>query len=228
MTLSLNLNGRNLTCIPGYLAEKHRKVTSLDLSNNKLINMDALASFTYLTDLILDKNGLQDLSACPIVPSVQTLWVNNNDINDLDKFLATLTDKFPNVHYLSMFNNPAAPDPFAGKDADDYKRYRYFVISKVRSLKFLDSAGITDEERVEAYRVGKFMVVAKPDFKQYHRAQSEPNVKKVLEDEEKEGALEDPRRQSAVGEHFSYFGIRRFEYIGRESEGNRYIKNEHL
>lgn len=47
-------------------------------------NFDKLPN---LTEIILDKNGIEKLSAFPTMPKVVTLWINNNKIKDLAEFM---------------------------------------------------------------------------------------------------------------------------------------------
>jgi hypothetical protein len=63
-----------------------------------------------------------------------------------------------------MLKNPACPNYFVGKDGEDYKRYRYFVLFKLKKLKFLDSSPVSAEERKQAEKQGAYMIPAKPDI----------------------------------------------------------------
>lgn len=56
--------------------------------------------------------------------------------------------KLPNVKYLSLLGNPCCP---TSSDIS-YQRYRYFVIYRLPSVKFLDSQLVTEDEREEAIR----------------------------------------------------------------------------
>jgi hypothetical protein len=46
-----------------------------------------------------------------------------------------------------MMKNPACPNYFTGKDSDDYRRYRQFVLARLSKLKFLDASAVTASER---------------------------------------------------------------------------------
>ena len=50
--------------------------------------------------------------------------------------------------------------------ADDYNRYRLYVLHRFPRLKFLDSKPVTEAEQKEAKRVGRLVRVAKPDASQ--------------------------------------------------------------
>jgi hypothetical protein len=54
-----------------------------------------LSHFTALTDLILDKNKIDSLKSleCPVMASVETLWINNNELNSLEELLDVVTQK---------------------------------------------------------------------------------------------------------------------------------------
>jgi leucine-rich melanocyte differentiation-associated protein len=84
-----------------------------------------LHDFTNLTSLVLDNNELISQQTFPPIPSLNTLWVNNNNISDLEVFIESVVVAFPNITYLSMLKNPACPNQLIGKDQDQYRRYRY-------------------------------------------------------------------------------------------------------
>ncbi|KAF5900909.1 leucine-rich melanocyte differentiation-associated protein, partial [Clarias magur] len=70
----------------------------------------------------------------------------------------------PALEYLSLLGNEACPNQLVSldKDEDDYQRYRYFVLHKLKNLKFLDSRKVTQKEHLEAEARGAFMKVVKP------------------------------------------------------------------
>lgn len=41
-----------------------------------------LACFSALQTLVLDKNDLEDIKACPTIPTLTTLWFNNNRVSE--------------------------------------------------------------------------------------------------------------------------------------------------
>jgi Leucine-rich repeat (LRR) protein len=77
-----------------------------DLSN--------LSRFSSLEMLILDKNSITSLHAikCPCIPTLSDLSCNNNNIADAMEFLLEVSEKFPNLHHLSIMRNPGVIDPF--------------------------------------------------------------------------------------------------------------------
>jgi len=215
----LSFVGASLTEIPKELGIKYgNKVRQLDLSYNSITTIKELENFTELKSLVLDNNSLN--SAQKIAPNskMQTLWVNNNNITDLKEFLDSISRAFPNLTYLSMLKNPACPNYFTGKDFDDYKRYRYYVLYRLRKLKFLDSSPVTEVEKKESLRVGPYMITAKPDQAQYTtpREISQDPFPTLPNDLQPEG------KGSAK------FGVSSYVYYGKHSEGNRFIVNEDL
>ncbi|NXA39902.1 LRMDA protein, partial [Eudromia elegans] len=85
-------------------------------------------------------------------------------ITELESLLDHLAEVAPSLRYLSLLGNVACPNELVSKDKDedDYQRYRYFVLHKLRNLKFLDTRKVTRSEREEALVRGAFMKVVKP------------------------------------------------------------------
>lgn len=68
-----------------------------------------------------------------------------------------------NLRYLSLMHNPCTPDCFAaGKDAEDYAKFRLHIIFKIGTLCCLDFQDITPAERKKASAVGAFAKTASP------------------------------------------------------------------
>ena len=85
-----------------------------------------MAAFTRVHTLILDKNELAGLEGFPRLPSVTTLWFNNNGVEDLVDFCDQVEATCPRVTYLALMRNPAAP-PLVCVSEDDVQsatRYR--------------------------------------------------------------------------------------------------------
>ena len=72
-----------------------------------------------------------------------------------------IAEQLPNLKYLSLLKNPACPNEFTGNDREDYQKYRFYVIFRLQSLKFLDSQPVTAVERKEALKRGKFSKTVK-------------------------------------------------------------------
>ena len=75
---------------------------NLNLTEVDLESFRNLERFDQLHTLVLDKNYLPGLSDCPSIPSLHTLWFNNNAVEDLPRFMDEVTTAFPNLRVLSM------------------------------------------------------------------------------------------------------------------------------
>lgn len=131
----LSLAYRSVNCVPSHIAHApgvatikkvdltecgiRLVVSSSDLDGifNKLPrllvpprNLLNLSYFSALETLVLDKNELESLETCPLLPHLQTLWCNNNNISDLGIFLTDVANKCPRLTYLSLMRNPIVPD----------------------------------------------------------------------------------------------------------------------
>ena len=75
----------NFSCVelPAPSSTEAANVTHLDLTECNVKVLGNLRLYQRLETLILDKNGLKRISSCPVVSSLETLWCNNNDIEDL-------------------------------------------------------------------------------------------------------------------------------------------------
>jgi hypothetical protein len=77
-------------------------VTTLNFSGNTIVAPGNLQFFTSLTTLILDHNELESLDGFPCMPSVTTLWLNNNRVSQLVELADALVSCFPNLVYLAF------------------------------------------------------------------------------------------------------------------------------
>eukprot|EP00770_Monocercomonoides_exilis_P000698 MONOS_689.1-p1 / transcript=MONOS_689.1 / gene=MONOS_689 / organism=Monocercomonoides_exilis_PA203 / gene_product=leucine-rich repeat-containing protein C10orf11 / transcript_product=leucine-rich repeat-containing protein C10orf11 / location=Mono_scaffold00011:192540-193487(+) / protein_length=241 / sequence_SO=supercontig / SO=protein_coding / is_pseudo=false len=214
---NLSVVGRGLTVLPDLYGKKYGSiVTSLDLSHNKLNSLDNIAPFVGLKSLILDNNELTDESEFPDLPKLETLWMNNNKIANIKLLLDRLRHCTPNLKYLSLLKNPACPNRLMGKDDDDYQRYRLYVLWRMPNLKFLDSGSVSTAEKQEAARRGEFCVPSAPLEISTSQAAIEGSI----------GATSDITE--SVPSSSTHFGVCRYYYQGKQSEGNRFIKNQML
>ncbi len=174
-----------------------------------------------------DSNELGSKHGWESRTTLTTLSVNDNKIDDLELFLGAVRDAFPNLTFLSLLKNPCCPNYFMGKDQQDYSRYRLFVVSVLPGLKFLDSSRVTPEERSEAKRVGHLMRVAKPQqpLLSGEQKKAEPQQQEQEEEEEEQNEEEEVKHGSRGKVSF---GVSRYVYYGKQSEGNRFITNEEL
>ncbi|XP_044040605.1 leucine-rich repeat-containing protein 72 [Siniperca chuatsi] len=123
----------------------------LDLSYNLLDENPALlGQLEKLSTLILDCNNYTSHIKFPYMPSVTTVCINKNKINNLPVFVEEIRRKFPNIKILSMMNNEAAPSYFNGGSLTQYKDYRQYVISQIPGLEILDDTEVLEKERTQA------------------------------------------------------------------------------
>ena len=89
----------------------HTAVTVLkvDLTDCGITRLDKLKYFEALQTLVIDHNNLTSMSNCPSIPTLKTLWCNNNQILNLSEFLDVVLKKFPNLQHLSIMRNPCTP-----------------------------------------------------------------------------------------------------------------------
>lgn len=83
-----------------------------------------MAEFENLTSLNLDYNKIDSYTIFPYLPKLELLWLNHNDIDNLFPFLKSLYESFPNLRYLSLMGNQAAPSYLNGGTFYDYLQYR--------------------------------------------------------------------------------------------------------
>jgi len=126
--------------------------------------------------------------------------------------------KFPNLSYLSMMKNPACPNMyFSDGEAEAYQRYRYYVIFRLKKLKFLDATPIDSSEQKESERIGKFQIAAKPVVKEGEE-----------DDLSQSQAPSQPFKPNKPPKVATFLGKGKPRYDGTNSEGNRFIMNDDL
>ena len=59
--------------------------------------------------LVLDNNMITSVDNFPAIPSLQTLSLSNNNINNLSSFINSVRMKFPRLRSLNTFKNPMNP-----------------------------------------------------------------------------------------------------------------------
>ena len=116
--------------------------------------------FPQIQTLILDKNELTGVDLCPPLPTLHTLWVNNNAISDLPATMDAIGVRFPKLRYLSMMRNPACPGlmDIVEPDLESCRLYRLYVLFRLPNLLYLDGIDVPDEERKEAKLRGQYAV----------------------------------------------------------------------
>lgn len=221
----LSLTSRDLAELPKELGALPSlpEITTLDLSTNRFRKLPKLDAFPCLQRLVLDNNQLthESFAQLPRLPQLDTLWVNNNLVKDVAAFVDAVAGQVPNLTWLSLLKNPGCPDVFNGRDDDDYRRHRLFVVSRMKKLRYLDSLPVTPSERAEAKRVGHLMKTA--------RGQQAAEPVSSIEDElEAQGLRPLPASITRPGKGATTFGVSRYVYYGKQSEGNRFIRDDAL
>ncbi|KAL7300755.1 hypothetical protein TKK_0006732 [Trichogramma kaykai] len=154
---SLSLAFENLFHMPYDIIENYGStIHTLDISHNKFgRSLHFLAEFENLTSLNLDHNNIDSFTTFPFMPKLQLLWLNYNNIEELFPFLKNLHKSLPNLQFLGLMGNKAAPSFINGGNFYDYLQYRLYVISWFPLLDHLDDRAITVEQRLEAKRLFK-------------------------------------------------------------------------
>lgn len=218
--------GQDCEEIPLELGELYGSQTRrLDLSYNLISDLSKLnMQFPNLEELILDSNCIGDNVTIPFLPRLKTLTLNKNQITDIESLLDKVSSQLPALSYLSLLGNSACPNQLScsDKDEEDYQRYRYFVLYKLPKLRFLDSRAVTKEEVTEAKRIGEYTKVVRyiPDDVE--------GIQEATEAIEVEGPYSPLPNSERNGKHYAVFGVSKYVYYGRHSEGNRFIRNHDL
>jgi len=219
--------GKDWKELPRKVAERYAsEATRVDLCYNELTTLKHIGKFTQCVELVLDNNSLGDGVTFPPLPNLTTLTLNKNKISDTEAFLSQVKDSYPKLSFLSLLGNTACPNELVLKDEDDYQRYRYYVLHTLPGLKFLDSRGVSDKERTEAARVGKFMkvvTVTAEDMEAEFARQADSGAKNSAS---QFSPL--PQESRNAENHRGTIGTCKYVYFGRHSEGNRFIRNSDL
>ncbi|XP_066985645.1 leucine-rich melanocyte differentiation-associated protein-like isoform X3 [Macrobrachium rosenbergii] len=252
LKLELCFVGQDCQRIPSILGATYGLQTKrLDLSYNAIKSLEGLEKFPHLEELILDNNFIDDSVTLPRLETLHTLSLNKNKVANLEKFLDQVSEKFPQLRYLSLLGNEACPNQLSSLDKDekDYRRYRLYVLHRLHGLRFLDSTAVRKTELREARKRGALMKTVKPPA-----ITTVPNTKTGIEHQNGTNTVSPPQETNATTKapegnkkqaqngtagnkenstdpaqkHTGAYGVRRYRYIGKHSEGNRFIRNEHL
>eukprot|EP00039_Didymoeca_costata_P018218 m.332626 g.332626 ORF g.332626 m.332626 type:complete len:280 (-) comp16973_c0_seq1:65-904(-) len=224
----LSCAGKDWTEVPRSIAESYgMKARRVDFCYNQLTSLRHVEMFTMCEELVLDNNNLGDSVTFPSLPRLKTLTINKNQISDTDSFLTQVKEAYPNLTFLSLLGNAACPNELVLKDEDDYKRYRYFVLFNLPNLKFLDSRPVTEFERKEADRVGRYtkvVTVTADDMEAEFKRQQ------AFERKNKQSSQFSPLPTDTrtAENHKGTIGTCKYVYFGRHSEGNRFIRDGDL
>ncbi|CBJ30549.1 conserved unknown protein [Ectocarpus siliculosus] len=238
----LSLAYRPFGSVPESLAlAEGRYVTSLNLTECDLKSFSNLVCFPSLQTLVLDKNDLEDIKACPTIPTLTTLWFNNNRVADLPAFLDQVLERFPLISDLSMMRNPACPGLMDIKrpDMEACRMYRTYVVFRAPQLVTVDGVDVTEGERRDAALRGQFTVKRRPQEAAAggaHPMLAEPGGKSSggIFDRKPKAVLDPLAVRPLVNvaslpsrKPVGVYGRER-RYDGAHSEGNRFIVDDHL
>ncbi|KYN03609.1 PREDICTED: leucine-rich repeat-containing protein C10orf11-like [Cyphomyrmex costatus] len=154
---SLSLAYEDLFIIPYNIIQDFSfTVQHLDISNNMFSrNLQFLLEFDNLKSVNLDHNKIDDFTVFPNMPNLELLWLNHNHIKNLYPFIKNLHRSVPNLKYLCLMGNVAAPSYLNGGDFCDYFRYRLYVLSWFPHLVHLDDRTVTKQQLFQAKKLFK-------------------------------------------------------------------------
>uniref|UniRef100_A0A3B1JXY5 Leucine rich melanocyte differentiation associated n=2 Tax=Astyanax mexicanus TaxID=7994 RepID=A0A3B1JXY5_ASTMX len=223
---SVSWSAHSLSTLPGMLsgpaAFRGLTLRRVFLTSTAVRSLTGLKAFSQLEELIVDNNLLGNDLRLPGLPQLHTLTLNKNRISFQPApplyLLEHLQEVTPALEYLSLLGNEACPNQLVSldKDEDDYQRYRYFVLHKLKNLKFLDSRRVTAREQLEAEARGSFMKVVKPKFEQWSLMFFQSCISSVS------------HHTLSLCVFAGVFAKCRYVYYGKHSEGNRFIRNDQL
>ncbi|XP_037923440.1 leucine-rich melanocyte differentiation-associated protein isoform X1 [Hermetia illucens] len=222
----LVLINQNLSLIPQSVINVYcNKLSYLDVSSNRINDLSFLRLMPCLETLILDNNAITDdvllnfNSDGNSLETVKILSINNNKLENLTLILLILASEFPNLEHLSLLGNPACPDGLSPNksSSDSYDSYKRQVSHSFRHLKFLDSCeiqrhfnGSVTQRRAEILKFSPKILFAK--LKGTNEVKYTPL----------------PSNKRNPGDHCGSYSLTLYKYIGRNSEGNRFILNNDL
>jgi len=216
------IHGENYTEIPTWIGQDYPLISELTLMNCGLTTISNITKFSKLVILVLDNNNIGDENEFGFIPTLETFWANNNKITRLEKIISQILKYFPCVSYVSMLKNPCCPNYWVGKSSSDYKKYRDMVIGNIPTLKFLDSATITPSERNTALLYqSKIARLAPKDY----RPKPILPTKETGDGSDEKGIDKIVTNSATSGVET---GVSRYVYVGKHSEGNRFIRDKSL
>jgi hypothetical protein len=147
----LDLSNRDLSVLPPeLLQDQHRSVEHIDASHNSLSSATFLKGFVSLKTLNFDYNHFSSLSSFPIIEPLDTLSLNCNRLEGIERFINELSVRFPNLRHLSLLNNPCCPTLNPHATEVDISYYRNAIIYALPLLATLDASEITKADRAAA------------------------------------------------------------------------------
>lgn len=147
----LDLSNRDLSVLPlEALRDHHLSAEHINAAHNQLSNASFLKGFTMLKTVNLDYNLFTTMSSFPVIEGLDTLSLNCNRLEGIDRIISELAVRFPALRHLSMLNNPCCPtlNPHAAESDRNY--YRFALIYALPLLMTLDGSEVTKADRAAA------------------------------------------------------------------------------
>jgi U2 small nuclear ribonucleoprotein A' len=133
------LRGMGISAIEN-LAVLQDQFDLIDLSDNEILKLENLPRIKRLSAIFLANNSVSRVSKGlgAMVPQMKVLDLTKNQLRNLSEIKNI--SEFQQLEHLSLAGNPVALKP----------NYRLFVISCMKTLKFLDFQRVTETERQSA------------------------------------------------------------------------------
>lgn len=125
-------------------------ITALDLSHNRLRDVEFLHAMPALTSLVLDHNLLREDVDLPRLPRLRLLWLNHNHVRSVQPLVRRLQRQTPRLRHLSLIGNKAAPSPLTGAEPSECARYRLSMVWQLPQLEHLDERRVSEAERARS------------------------------------------------------------------------------
>jgi len=185
------------------VAQLGSDIQRLDLSYNSLHKLKGLEIVAEsLEELILDNNQLTSLDFLnpTTFKNLHTLTLNKNKISDIKALLQVLKRRTPALTYLSLLGNPMTPDNLTPASCPDETDHQIY---RYHVLHHLPTLRFLDHREVTL--------------------KERQEARKGLY-----GKLDLPLHDWFNTVSKSKQGKRKFKYVGKNSEGNRFIKDGDL
>ena len=96
--------------------------------------------FSSLKYLVLDNNMISSINNFPNIPSLESLSISNNSINDVTNFILSIKTKFPRLKSVNTFRNAMNPGVNQPAQYNQYKNY----LKQISTLTEIDGMNIND------------------------------------------------------------------------------------
>jgi len=197
----------------------------IDLSYSCLSTLSCLENAESVVHLILDGNSLNDSIQLPDFPYLTTLSLNKNKLTDLNSLLCQIQSKCPNLNHLSLLGNPLCPHPLTSSafTEAEYVKYRLTIIRKLAAISFLDSSPVTRSEQRIATNAAAANGNVRSTFPGIAYSAKSSGIYGVPN-----GATFDSTDCERAHIEDCVYAKVKYEYNGKNSEGNRFIRDRHL